>query len=164
VSAPPITSQQPCGVNTPAPCFVKVVLWRGDIEQTTTHAVVVIRKGPNMQWEGKAIFARAFRTLLPDKDSEKRDTTASSLYTKTFEQGKAPRHRVSTPRGANFAYVAGPSKYYGRAGTWTYYMVQAILTHTTTRDANQAHAASGQYLEKRLDFNWMLQHQYITRV
>jgi hypothetical protein len=120
-----------------------------------------------MQWEGKAIFARAFRTLLPDKDEEVRRVkfVPEDEYRKIFllaEPRRVPR--LVMARGANFEYTPGPSKYYGRAGTWTQYMVQTVLKHNTTSNANLSHVASGQYPEKRLDFNWMLQHQYITRV
>lgn len=49
-----------------------------------------------------------------------------------------------------------------KRGTWTRFMVSTITSHEDTRAATKAHAESGQYTEKTLDFNWMVKQGYIA--
>lgn len=115
-------------------------------------------------WDGVAIFKAAFSRVLPQADAPKymkvldMSTTLKSLA-EPFIIKKTRRAR----RGSGFTYTSGPNRYNGRAGTWGAYMVRTVLAHTSSWDAESAHLATGEYPEKRLDFNWMINKQYITR-
>jgi len=110
-------------------------------------------------WPGKAIFTSAFLTTLP-----------RTATTKPATFGPAKKHRVApiapVRRGQTVRYERGPlwHKPGKRGANWTNYMVATILAHTDTASAEQAHRESGQYADKRLDFNWMFKQLFITRV
>ena len=103
-------------------------------------------------WPGKAIFTDAFLRALPMPGG--------------IIKPSAPPVVRRVRRGMNVFYTPGPL--YHRKGqhgeNWTNYMVRTVLAHKCTREAEEAHAASGVYAEKRLDFNWMFKNQFITRV
>lgn len=48
-----------------------------------------------------------------------------------------------------------------REGTWTHYMVNIVQSKTNSGHAKAAHAKSGQYSNKKLDFTWLKAKGYI---
>lgn len=76
-----------------------------------------------------------------------------------------PKANTTTTRQTgDRAYTKGKESYAGKQGSWTAYMVQLAIAHTSTEKAKAAHAAKApaDYAKKALDFKWMEAKGYIS--
>lgn len=107
-----------------------------------------------------AFAPKARPTIGVDKGGQDRSAMVRAPYA---QQPRATR-RIdrTTRRRGNAYYKPGPNTYTGRGGTWSRYMVDTILACETTDGAEALHREKGQYLNNRLDFNWMVKKGFIT--
>lgn len=77
--------------------------------------------------------------------------TAKGASAQAGAKSKGSAGAVSTK--GDFAYAVGKAND-TREGTWTHYMVGIIQSKTDTGHAKAAHAKTGQYANKKLDFTW----------
>lgn len=75
----------------------------------------------------------------------------------TVKTRRAPVRR----KGYSRTYARAGS-YHAKRGTWTHYMVECICAHNDTASAENAHFASGEYADKRLDWTWAVKVGLIT--
>jgi hypothetical protein len=66
--------------------------------------------------------------------------------------GKAKATAKVSMKG-DFSYAVGKAND-TRPDTWTHYMVALIQKHTDTASAKSAHAKTGKFVGKKLDFTW----------
>jgi hypothetical protein len=114
-------------------------------------------------WDGPAIFAAAYAQTLPREAPPKADPIPWSASSTSIPS--QPRRRPAARTRGGFRYTKGTNPYFGgRRGTWRDYMIRMVLAHESTWDANRAHQATDEYHDKKLDFSWMLQQNYIAKV
>lgn len=79
--------------------------------------------------------------------------TSASSAAKLAGNGNGAKGKAQAASGYNFTYATGKAND-TRPDTWTHHMVEIMQRHTDSGAAKAAHAKTGRYAGKKLDFTW----------
>lgn len=121
-----------------------------------------LAKGADTKGLAKALGVLV-KTRLAKANKPKPIRSGADYAKATPATPRAPAAR-RTRRGRNQYYTVTGKRNATRSGTWTHYMINAILGYTSTWDAERFHATceNAKFRDKRLDFGWAAKEGYIA--